>query len=145
MADQWETILNAVGTVVDGVSTATVVVRKSGETLPSDTYPMWLVCAAGEEQEVDSAFTSLSNWVYPVAALYISAHNRAFGLSSTVLGERWTVRELLNKCGLAGVSSVIQVTVNLLPITTYEEAPNTTFDVTGVLAQVSQWETRTNA
>lgn len=140
----WNDILTSVNTLVDAATTTTVVTRKSGETLVGDTFPMWLICAAGEERPDESAFTNLVRYIYPVAVLYISKHDRSFSLNTTVLTERETIRDTLDRRLLTGASTVMDCDLTPLPITTYREADNTTYDVTGFGVDYVSWETRVN-
>jgi hypothetical protein len=140
----WDDIMNAVGESVRAVASTPVVVRESGETLPGDTYPMWLVCSAGEEEPVAYAFTALTQWQYPVGVLYVAEGNRDFEVDPAYLDERERVRQQIDQRTLTNVSTVFDATPRPLPISTYGEAPNSSFRVSGFLVTYDSFETRTN-
>ncbi len=142
MASTWDSILTAVSSLVDAATLTTVVKRKSAEMLAADTLPFWLVCAAGEEKPDEYAFTNLVHYKYPVAVLYVSAHNRVFTVDATLLTERHAIRNALDVRTLSGVAAVWDSEITTIPTTTYDTVPNTTFDVTGFIVTYDTYEVR---
>lgn len=140
----WNDILGNVATQVEAVTgiPASVVVRKGGTLLDTDTIPIVIVCDGGAEELADTTFALDQQLVYPVKVIVVEANNREFAVGDTDLTFRQALRDKLNiRPPLPSVSSVIDV--DLTPLSPFEiQGSQTVYRVTGFECRYTSWETR---
>lgn len=142
----WNDILSAVQSLVETVTgiPASVVIRKSGTLLDTDTIPIVIVCDGGAEEMADTTFALDQQLVYPVKVIVVEANNREFSVGDSDLTFRQALRDKLNiRPPLSGVSSVIDVDVS--PLSPFElQGSQTVYRVSGFECRYTSWETRTS-
>lgn len=145
MSSTYFNILEAVKQRVISVSNEiTPVIRKRPILLATDTIPAIIISPGpGAETVGLEAFGQIVEYLYPVTITVVAASDRVTEVEVYgALELREAIRQAMYQPKLAGVTSVVNTTIDLDPPYSTAAGPGTVYDVTAIRLTFSSIENR---